>query len=229
MERTIETSEYGICIYSMDSLMAFLKREKIRSAKLLALFQKDKKTFIKLQEEGIWLPLPEIDSGTYFVGLKCQDSKPDKVQNEKNIEKSDENNDAFDDQWEKVLEYEGFNLDVRDGVWVSDTGSFLKFDEAPYRSEGHEYEGNFGMKHYDSKTERWYMTLNGFKCYSDIWFDVPAGKYMVTVSGYARKEFSDINSVNYGYQFAFKRVDVFDGYKNPREEEYNFNIAGSRR
>ena len=47
MDRIIETSEYGICIYSMDVLQNFIKREKIRTKKLLSLFNKDKKKYIQ--------------------------------------------------------------------------------------------------------------------------------------------------------------------------------------
>ena len=80
MDRTIDTSEYGLCIYSMDTLSSFLKTEKIKTKKLLALFQKDKKAFLKMQEEGIWIPFPEIDGVTYAIKIK-------------NL------NEEFDDQW----------------------------------------------------------------------------------------------------------------------------------
>lgn len=205
MDRTIDTSEYGLCIYSMDMFTSFLKREKIKSKKLLALFQKDKKTFLKLQEEGIWIPFPEIDGVTYVIKIK-------------NL------NEEFDDQWEKVLEYDGFNLEVKDGIWISDTGSFLKFDEALYRCEGQESIGNFGMVHYDSNKERWYTTINGTKVYSDVWCDIPAGKYLLTVRGYAKKDIVDRKAVNYGYQFELTEIEGFEGYKNPREG-YEFNIG----
>ena len=48
---------------------------------------------------------------------------------------------------------------------------------------------------------------------------------MFNIKGYARKEIVDRKAVNYGFQFEFKKVDEFDGYKNPREEQYNFNIT----
>ena len=70
MERTIDTANYGICIYSMDILQNFLKKEKIRTKKLLKLFQKDKKKFVQLQKEGIWIPLPQIDAVTYSLKIE---------------------------------------------------------------------------------------------------------------------------------------------------------------
>lgn len=91
MERMIDASEYGLCIYSMEVLQDFLKREKIRSKKLLALFQKDKKKYLQLQKEGIWIPFTEINSVDYFIKIK-------------------NHGEEFNAEWEKKLEYEGFNL-----------------------------------------------------------------------------------------------------------------------
>lgn len=38
-------------------------------------------------------------------------------------------------------------------------------------------------------------------------------------------EIVDYKDVNYGFQFELKKVDEFEGYKNPREEQYDFNVA----
>lgn len=206
MNRVIETSEYGICIYSMDVLQNFIKKEKIRTKKLLSLFQKDKKKYLKLQKEGVWVPFVSIDSVKYCIKIK-------------------NHSEEFDDEWEKKLEYEGFNLDVENGIWISDTGSFLEFNECEYQGEGEERVEKFGIVSYYSSKERWYRTLDGKKIYSDFWYDIPSGKYLLTIKGYARKEIVDRKDVNYGFQFEFKKVDEFDGYKNPREEQYDFNVA----
>ena len=58
---------------------------------------------------------------------------------------------------------------------------------------------------------------------SDYWYDVPDGKYLITLTGFARKEIVDKKAVNYGFHFSLKKVDEFTGYKNPREEVYEFN------
>ena len=91
MDRVIETSEYGLCIYSMDILQNFIKREKIKTKKLLAFFQKDKKKYLQLQKEGIWIPLAPIDAVEYCIKIKNYGEE-------------------FDDEWEKKFEYEGFYL-----------------------------------------------------------------------------------------------------------------------
>ena len=50
MDRIVNSTEYGICLWSMDTLKVFLKSEKIRAKKLLALFQKDDEKYLKLQK-----------------------------------------------------------------------------------------------------------------------------------------------------------------------------------
>lgn len=209
MERMIDASEYGLCIYSMEVLQGFLKREKIRSKKLLALFQKDKKKYLQLQKEGIWIPFTEINSVDYFIKIK-------------------NHGEEFNAEWEKKLEYEGFNLAVKNGIWISGIGSFLKFNASEYEGEGRKSTDIYGAVEYFSNRERWYTTLDGKRKYSDFWYDIPEGKYLLSIKGYARKQIMDYPAVNYGFQFEFTKVDEFDGYKNPREEQYDFNVANMK-
>lgn len=42
MDRILSTYSYGICLFSMEVLQDFLKKEKIRSKKLLHKFQRIK-------------------------------------------------------------------------------------------------------------------------------------------------------------------------------------------
>ena len=58
MDRILSTYSYGICLFSMEVLQDFLKKEKIRSKKLLHKFQKDKKLYLAMQKEGIWKIVP---------------------------------------------------------------------------------------------------------------------------------------------------------------------------
>ena len=60
MDRILSTYSYGICLFSMEVLQDFLKKEKIRSKKLLHKFQKDKKLYLAMQKEGIWFPISKI-------------------------------------------------------------------------------------------------------------------------------------------------------------------------
>ena len=99
--------------------------EKIRSKKLLSFFQKKEKKYLLSQQNGVWMPIPQINAGKYIIKVKGIDM-------------------PFDDEFEEILEYEGFNINI---------------------------------------------------------------------------------TINYGFQFEFVKVDEFVGYKNPREEQYNFNVA----
>ena len=70
--------------------------------------------------------------------------------------------------------------------------------------------------------------LKGMKSLEYTIDDIPKGKYLIYVKGYARKEIVDRKAINYGFQFKFKKIDEFNGYKNPREEKYDFNVANMK-
>ena len=63
----------------------------------------------------------------------------------------------------------------------------MDFDPAKYEGEGQEIKGNYGIVQYNSSSIRWHKDMNGTLSNSDIWYDVPAGKYLVSIRGYARK------------------------------------------
>lgn len=192
MDNIISTYNHGICLFSINTLQEFLKKEKIRSKKVLNLFQKDKKRYLNSLEQGIWIPLVQIDSGEYVI----------------KIEDFDE---SFGDEWEQRMEYEGFNLDVSDGIWVSDIGSLNMFELSEFCG-----------------TERIFEDGDGTMLHSDFKYDIPHGKYIIKIKGYIRKELLEFPHSNYGYLFSFFKVNEFDGYKNPREEQYNFNVASMK-
>lgn len=189
MDKILTTSSYGICLFSLEVLQKFLKKEKVRSKKLLDVFQKDKNRYLASQKEGVWIPFAQINSIKYLIKLEGYDV-------------------PFDDEWEQKMEYDRFNIEIKEGLWISDIGSFLKF-------EAEEFCGN----------EISYQTLDGKTIYSDFKYDVPSGKYLLSIKGYARKQPLDKPNPNYGFSFSLVKVDEFDGFKNPREEIYDFNVA----
>lgn len=73
MDKVLSTASYGICLFSLEVLQEFLKKEKIRSKKLLNKFQKDKKLYLTMQKEGIWVPVSQINSVKYLVKLEGYD------------------------------------------------------------------------------------------------------------------------------------------------------------
>ena len=134
MDRMINANGYGICLFSANTLQDFLKREKIRKKKLLTLLQKDKELYLTTQREGIWVPLVQINSYNYAIKLAGQDE-------------------PFDDQWVQKIDYDGFNLEIKDGLWISAISGMEPFDSARYHVEKEEF----------------YTTPYGQECYRSPW------------------------------------------------------------
>lgn len=205
MDKVVGTYNYGFCVFSIDTMTEFLKAKKIRSKKVLNLFQKNKDLFLESVKDGIWMPIPSINSGKYVIKAEGYD-------------------DSFGDEWTEVLSYDGFNIDVKNGLWISDIGSLLAFDKTEYEGEGREVTSKYGTVDYFSNKEIWNKDLDGNISYSGYWYNVPEGKYLLTLTGFARKEIVDNKAANYGFQFKLEKVDSFTGYRNPREEGCEFNI-----
>jgi hypothetical protein len=206
MDKEIGTYNYGLCLFSLDHMTAFLKEKKIRSKKVLALFQKNKDVYLESIKNGVWMPVPSINSGKYVICVEGYDT-------------------PFGEEWTQILSYDGFNIDVKNGLWISDIGTLLEFDKMEYEGEGREETSPYGTVSYYSNKEQWHKDLNGHVTYSGFWYDVPEGKYLLTVTGFARKEATDDKKTNYGFQFKLTKVDGFFEMKNPREETYDFNIG----
>lgn len=206
MEKIIGTWEYGLSIFSLDIMVKFLETKKIRSKKVLALLQKRKDIYLDSIKDGVWMPIPSINSGKYVISLEGYD-------------------DDFGDEWTQVLSYDGFNLDVKNGLWISDIGSLLEFNKTEYEGDGREETSPYGTVSYYSSKEQWHKDLGGHVSYTAYWYDVPEDKYLLTITGYARKEVVDIKAANYGFQFKLTKVDDFKEAKNPREEAYEFNVG----
>ena len=119
----------------------------------------------------------------------------------------------FGPDWERKFSYSGFNLAVQDGLWVADIGVL-----EPLRPE--ELQGDGCL----------WENLEGEPVHRGLHYDVPAGNYLLTVEGYARKGAAGHDSSktdpDYGYWFALEPVADFDGFQNPREDAlYDFNIG----
>jgi hypothetical protein len=190
MDRILTTGSYGICVFFFFFLHEFLKDARLKTKKLLDAFQKNPERYLAAIREGVWVPFVQIDSVDYIIKLDGCES-------------------PFDDNWEQKMEYGGFNINIRDSVWISDIGSFLNFNYE-------KYVGNEDIS---------YRTVDGETIYSNFRYKVSSGKYTLSIKGYSRKNKLDFPNPNYGFSFSLFAVDEFDGYKNPREEAYDFNIA----
>lgn len=122
-------------------------------------------------------------------------------------------NENFDNNWDIVFNIDGFNLEIGNdnSFWVGSTGNLLTFEINDY----------LGEKKYNS-----YQTLDGEVLYDSFKFNLESGKYLVNIIGYKRKNKLEYPEVNYGYSFEFKKVQEFNGYMDPREDDkYLFNLS----
>lgn len=218
MDRMVGAGGYGICLFSADTLQDFLKREKIRKRKLLSLLQKDKELYLRAQKEGILVSLVGINSYNYAIRLEGQ-------------------NEPFDDQWVQKIDYKGFNLEIKDGLWISAIIELEPFDFKEYHINKEEFYTEPGyiepIECYHSPWERWYKTETADgsrpKVYTNIKYDVPAGKYLLSIKGYVRKEQQKYPTPNCGFFFSLTDVENFESFKNPREsDEFDFNIGSMK-
>ncbi|MET2996870.1 MULTISPECIES: hypothetical protein [Flavobacterium] len=91
---------------SIDKLLSFFKENKIKSKKVLEVFQKNHELYLKSLEEGIWIPILPIESTKYII-----------------------NNIPLNNEWQEEFRYEDFNLNVNDGAyWIGSFGSLLNFN-----------------------------------------------------------------------------------------------------
>ena len=213
-EKLLTATEYGICLFSSEILQDFLRQKKIRSKKLLKLFQKDKELYLETQECGVWIPMIQVNSYEYVIRVDGIDE-------------------PFGDEWEQKIEYSGFNIEIKNGIWISGIGSMMTWKPEEYLGEEGSYSIHtpFGdMPHYYSREERYYQTLSGTTLYTDFHYDIPDGKYLLSVKGFRRKDFAQRTKMEQGagacgFLFSFAEVEEFNGFENPREEAYDFNVG----
>ena len=123
---------------------------------------------------------------------------------------------------------------LKTGCGFPISGSLSLFEPKIYHEKEEEFyttPGQFEpVERYRSPWERWYKAETGkgelVKIYTDIKYDVPAGKYLLSIKGYVRKEKQKYPVPNCGFYLSLTKVEAFEGFKNPREtDEYDFNIG----
>ena len=198
MDRVLSTFCYGLCVFSLDVLLEFLRNEKIRTKKVLQYFQKNPEIYLNTLKEGIWIPFVGINSIDYVIKLVGYDQ-------------------PFNDEWEQKFDYEGFNIEIKNGLWFSDTKSFHPFDKDKYVGSD---EISYQIETLIGSSYEMTTVYSGFK------YEVPSGKYSLSIKGYKRRQRLEFPNVNCGFLFSLDKVNGFEGFNNPREDElYNFNVA----
>ncbi len=188
--KTITLSSYGIALLSENAVSAFLKENNIRSKKILKLFQENQSLYLDSLAKGVWIPILPIDATKYRIKIANLDE-------------------VFGDEWEKTVEEEGFNLNVKDSLWVISVGILSDLAKEILNNDNISYE-----------------TLDGNMLYQGFKFECPSGKYTVKIEGYRRTIEREFPEPNFGYLFTLDQVSEFQGYKDPREnDKYFFNVA----
>ena len=187
---------YGFCVFSLEILQEFLKKEKIRTKKLLEYFQNNHEKYLASLAGGVWLPFTPINALKYAIQIEGQDS-------------------SFNHDWEQKFRYDNFNISVKDSLWILELGHFLKFDESNFKDKEL-------ISYQTMERTTFYNGYNGYR------FNVPSGKYMLSVSGFSCKDKLPYPNPNHGFSVLLKDVTEFNGYNDPRKDDiYNFNLAAN--
>lgn len=78
MEKIITPTSYGICVFSPNVLLDFLKAEGIKRKKILDYFENNPEHYLKLVSNGIWLPFAPINFGNYEIKMNSHESFSEK-------------------------------------------------------------------------------------------------------------------------------------------------------
>lgn len=169
----------------------------------LSLKKNKSKNVLKFFQNNHKEYLESLESGIWIPILPI-----DSIEYEVKIGNLDE---SFDSNWKLKFNYDGFNLDIIDNTfWIISSGQLADFDKA-------KYEGNDIIS---------YKTLDGEILNSGFRFNVDSGKYKLSISGYERNEEVEYPQSNYGYLFILEKVDSFQTYNDPREDDkFNFNLS----
>lgn len=158
MEKKLTITEYGIYLLSLSKLEEFLKKNKVKSKKILEFFQKNHEIYLESLKEGIWIPILPIQSTKYIIKIKNKDEN-------------------FSDEWENVFQYDGFNLEIGtdNDLWIGSLGSLLNFSRNDFSGDEQSYEtldGNvlFNGFKYSMSKGKYLVDILGFKRNNEMEF-----------------------------------------------------------
>jgi hypothetical protein len=194
VDKVISADGYGICLFSYEVMENFLKINKIRHKLLRDYFQANEDKYSLQLQEGVWLPFVPLNSINYVIKLDGQDE-------------------PFSNEWVEKFRYDGFNISIKNGMWIAAIAVFGKYDRTRFL-------------HKDFLS---YQMLDGTTLYKAHKYDVPSGKYELSISGFSRKSKLSEPETNYGFRFALVERESFGEYQecqDPRNNEiFNFNVA----
>lgn len=210
MERLLCASEYGISLFSYDVMAEFLRANRVPSKKLLMAFQKKKKLYLDAIGQGVFFPMVQINHFDYAIRFAGMDE-------------------PFGDGWERKINYGGFNITVKNGLWVTGLGELEDWDTRGYDGSEGSYEQYGGIiQNFYTPTHIYYLDGDRRQTNSAFKIDIPDGKYLLRVGGFVHKDF-EVNKNHIGtcgFYFTLDKTDAFTECRNPREaDDYAFNIG----
>lgn len=119
--KTLEVSNYGMFLLSLDVFSRYLKDNKVRSKKVLEYFQKDNDIYIDSISKGIWFPLLPIDSTEYIIGVG--------------------NDNPFNNEWVEIHRETAFNVSIGkdNSLWIGSIGLLSNFSTSQFEGKSELY------------------------------------------------------------------------------------------
>ncbi|WP_028889222.1 hypothetical protein [Tenacibaculum ovolyticum] len=181
LNNKITSNGYAIALFSKEVLKKRLLEDKVKKKNLTKLFDESEDFSKKIMITGTFLPIVTASFNDYFFDI---------YENESSFFK--------EDQWVKVKEIEGFNLEVDEGeLWVVAINQLGNWSYKKFKTE----ESTFSYEVLDGVDDD---IKNVYEAQKK---KVSKGKYIVTVTGYERKDSLDSREENFGFGFHLKKVD----------------------
>lgn len=194
--RIISVTDYGFFLVSMKKLESFLKEKKIRVKNLLKYLDKNKINLFEASEKGILLPVNQISSFDYqiYFSMEHVDS-------------------SIFDEWEICYSFDDFNFEITDNeFWLISFNMFNEWNPNDFKTT----ETFVGSYIPTGASMDLFFYNHGLK------YNLPNGKYKVTVEGLKRKQLTTDDNKNFGFSIYFRQLGdaenvIFTNCRNPLE------------
>ena len=190
---------YGIILFSPEKFNHFLKTRKCRAKKYLTYFDKNKEVFFDLVKAGILLPFYRISSFEYEIFTTL---------NEREV--------SIPNGYEQVYCYTDFFVEVGNGKLC-----FANFDYLEYHKE----KIDNGQTDYGTEIPTGPEEIMEMYNYA-LGLELETGEYQFDLYGLRRIELLERESKNFGFLFAFRKVEnaTNDNFNKCDNDKYNFDI-----
>ncbi|AIQ13841.1 hypothetical protein [Paenibacillus durus] len=192
MDKVLTATSYGVSVFSLDVLHEFLKKEKVRTKKVLKNFQDNHDRYLQSLREGAWIPFVPINAIKYSIKLE-------------------NNGEFFNDEWKKVFEHVDFNIQIKDYLWIAGLGVFLdfnkeRFNEDVIKSETFDGEPLYYGFRYNFKNGKYFLKISGYARKQEL--EYPNANYGFSFSLVETNEFDGLNDPREDEIYNFNVADM---------------------